>query len=57
MKYARVIDGIATRLDISREEAMNRFYHSALFQMLQQGIADLHCRSDRYLVDEFLLEE
>ncbi len=56
MKYARLIDGIATCQGISREEAMKRFYHSTLFQMLQQGIADLHCRSDRYLIDEFLLE-
>lgn len=56
MKYARLIEGIAQSQGISREEAMNRFYHSDLLQMLQRGIADLHCRSDRYLIDEFLLE-
>lgn len=56
MKYARLIDGIATRQGISREEAMARFFHSDLFQMLQQGIADLHCRSDKYLIDEFIME-
>ncbi|MBQ6062907.1 MAG: DUF3791 domain-containing protein [Prevotella sp.] len=56
MKYARLIDGIATHEGITREEAMDRFYHSQTFQMIQLGIADLHCRSDQYLIDEFLLE-
>jgi hypothetical protein len=56
MKYARLIDGISQRQRISREEAMDRFYHSDTFQMIQSGIADLHCRSDKYLIDEFILE-
>ena len=56
MKYARLIDGISQQQDISREEAMDRFYHSDTFQMIQSGIADLHCRSDKYLIDEFCLE-
>ena len=57
MKYARIIDGIANALKITRKEAMRQFYHSLTFQMIQEGIADLHCRSDQYLVDEFLLEK
>ena len=57
MKYARIIDGIAKRLQTTREDAMRQFYHSMTFQMIQKGIADLHCRSDQYLVDEFLLEK
>jgi hypothetical protein len=56
MKYARIIEGISQKQNVSREEAMDRFYHSETFQMIQSGIADLHCRSDRYLVDEFCLE-
>ncbi|MBQ8065929.1 MAG: DUF3791 domain-containing protein [Prevotella sp.] len=56
MKYARLIDGISRQQNISREEAMDRFYHSDTFQMIQSGIADLHCRSDKYLIDEFCLE-
>lgn len=56
MKYARLIDGISQQQSISREEAMDRFYHSDTFQMIQSGIADLHCRSDKYLIDEFCLE-
>ncbi|MBP3227276.1 MAG: DUF3791 domain-containing protein [Bacteroidaceae bacterium] len=56
MKYARLIDQLAKRLGVSTEEAMGVFYHTQTFQMIQQGVADLHCRSDRYLVDELLLE-
>ena len=47
MKYARIIDGIAKRLQITRGDAMRQFYHSMTFQMIQKGIADLHCRSDQ----------
>ena len=56
MKYARIIDGIAKRQNISIEEAMDRFFHSTTFQLINKGAADLHCNSDEYLVDEFFLE-
>lgn len=56
-KYARIIKGIADKLHISLEEAMDGFYHSQTFQMMQDGVADLHCRSDIYLVDEYCLEK
>jgi len=41
---------------ISLGEAMDLFYHSTTFQLLQEGIADLHCRSDLYLADELMME-
>lgn len=56
MKYARIIEGVAQRLGATREEAMGLFYHSTAFQLIQQGVADLHCRSDLYLIDEVILE-
>lgn len=55
-KYARIIAGIAQRLGVSLDEAMDRFFHSVTFTMIDKGVADLHCRSDIYLVDEFCLE-
>lgn len=55
-KYARIIKGIADKLHISLEEAMDGFYHSNTFQLIDSGIADLHCRSDIYLIDEYCLE-
>ncbi|MCC8071387.1 MAG: hypothetical protein LIO90_06265 [Bacteroidales bacterium] len=32
------------------------FYNSQLFELLQDGVADLHCRSERYLAEELKLE-
>jgi len=32
------------------------FYHSATAQMIQDGVADLHCRSDHYLAEEIYRE-
>lgn len=35
---------------------MDGFYHSQTFQLVDKGVADLHCRSDIYLIDEYCLE-
>ena len=51
MKYARIIEQIAADLGISNVDAMDMFYNSRTFQLISQGIADLHCRSDRYLAE------
>ena len=56
MKYARLIEGIAERQGIPIEDAMDRFYHSKTFELIDKGVADLHCRSDLYLIDEFCME-
>lgn len=55
-KYARIIKGIADKQNISLEEAMDGFFHSQTFQLIEKGVADLHCRSDIYLIDEYCLE-
>ena len=54
MKYARSREILAERLNISREEAMDIFYNSPLFELIDKGVADLHCRSDQYLADEII---
>ncbi|MDD6001021.1 MAG: DUF3791 domain-containing protein [Bacteroidales bacterium] len=56
MKFARIIEAIAKRQNISIELAMDRFYHSTTFQLINNGVSDLHCNSDEYLVEEFCLE-
>ncbi|MCC8114996.1 MAG: DUF3791 domain-containing protein [Bacteroidales bacterium] len=56
MKYARIIEILASRLGITREEAMEIFYTSPVFPLIDNGIADLHCRSDEYLADEIILD-
>ena len=56
MKYARIIEIIAQHLNKTREEAMDIFYNSPLLPLLEEGIADLHCRSEKYLADEIWRE-
>ena len=56
-KYANVIAKISERKEISLREAMDIFYKSYTYQEMRQGIADMHCRSDGYLVEEIRLEE
>ncbi len=56
MKYARIIKAYAEQFGTSYYEAMRLFYHSTTHQLLEDKVADLHCRSDLYLVDELRLE-
>ena len=56
MKYARIIEIISQRLDISLQEAIDIFYTSPLFSLIDNGIADMHCRSDQYLAEEIIDE-
>lgn len=57
MKYARIIEILAQRLDVTREDAMDNFYNSPIFELIDKGVADMHCRSDRYLADEIIKEQ
>ena len=56
MKYARIIEIIAQHLNKTREEAMDIFYNSHLFDLIENGGADLHGRSDQYLAAEICNE-
>lgn len=56
MKYARIIDGLAKKLKLPIEKTMDLFYSSTTFELIEKGIADLHARSEIYLVDELILE-
>lgn len=54
MKYARIIELIAEKEGLPLEEAMNMLYSSPLFEIIDDGTADLICRSDTYLSDEII---
>ena len=56
MKYARVVGLFAEKAGISADEALDFFYHSTEYRLLQNGVGDLHCMSDDYLAED-LLEE
>lgn len=56
MKFARIVTKLAVAAGIPAREALDFFYRSRLYPLLRDGVSDLHCMSDEYLVDE-LLEE
>ena len=55
-KYARIVQMFAEKSRISYEEALGMFYDSKTFELISEGIADIHCMSDEYLVDELMME-
>ncbi len=56
MKYARVVKLFAQLSGMELEDALAFFYDSDTYTLMSEGIADMHCRSDKYLADELMLE-
>ena len=54
-KYARVVELFAKHNNLTLEKALDLFYHSELYLLMRDGVSDMHCMSDEYLVQE--LEE
>lgn len=55
-KYARIIEGLANSAKISEEKAMQLFYESSTYELISEGVGDMHCYGDLYLVDEIMIE-
>ena len=53
-KYTRIIILYAKRKSVSLREALEYFYNSYTYIEMRQGISDMHCRSDEYLVEELI---
>ena len=51
-KYARVVECFAKQQNISLDAALEFFYHSETYQLIRDGISDMHCMSDAYLAEE-----
>jgi hypothetical protein len=56
MKYANIIECLSEMNNISLEDATEIFYNSETFTLIDEGVADLHCRSDKYLANEIWAE-
>lgn len=56
MKYARVVELFARLSGKELEDALDFFYNSDTYMLMNEGVADMHCRSDEYLADELMLE-
>lgn len=52
MKYARVVELFAQKAELSLDQALCFFYASPTYQLLKNGISDLHCMSDDYIAEE-----
>jgi hypothetical protein len=39
------------------DDAMDMFYNSETIQLMEEGVADLHCRSEKYLAEEVWREK
>ena len=50
-KYVRIVALFAEQMQLTLDEALEFFYRSETYQELRDGIADLHCRSDQYIVE------
>ncbi|MEQ2577926.1 DUF3791 domain-containing protein [Hominiventricola aquisgranensis] len=51
-KYSRIIACFAKKQGLSLDTALNFFYHSEVYQLIRDGVSDMHCMSDEYLAEE-----
>ena len=49
---ARIIVCISEMFNVPLNKATDIYYSSETASMIEEGVADLHCRSDRYLAGE-----
>lgn len=56
-KFARIISEISEMYNVSLDDAMDMFYNSEMIQLMEEGVADLHCRSEKYLAEEVWREK
>lgn len=51
-KYSRIVERFAEQQGISLDAALGFFYHSEVYQLIRDGVSDMHCMSDAYLAEE-----
>ena len=51
-KYSRVIECFAKMQGLSLDAALDFFYHSQVYQLIRDGVSDMHCMSDSFLAEE-----
>lgn len=55
-KYSRVVELFAGQAGLTLSEALDFFYHSMLYELMSEGVSDMHCMSDAYLAEDLLQE-
>ena len=56
MKYARIVALFAEQAQLSLEDALAFFYDSLTYQLVSEGVSDMHCMADGYLAEELMRE-
>ena len=56
-KQSRIVLMLAQELNISEEEALDRFYNSRTYKFFADPTRGLQAMSDRYIVDEIMQED
>ncbi len=56
MKYTRIIKLFSELTNLTLDEALDFFYHSELYELVSEGISDMHCMSDMYLARDLEAE-
>lgn len=51
-KYARIIEAFSKKEGLTLFEALDFFYHSETYDLMSNGISDMHCMSDAYLFED-----
>lgn len=51
-KYSRIVERFAEQQGISLDAALGFFYRSEVYQLIRDGVSDMHCMSDAYLAEE-----
>lgn len=49
---ARIIICMSEMFGVSLNDATDIYYNSDTANLIEEGVADLHCRSDKYLAEE-----
>ena len=55
-KYTRVVELFAQKAGLTLDDALKVFYHSDVYDLMSDGISNMHCMSDIYLADDLLRE-
>ena len=51
-EHSSVIECFAKQHGLSLDAALDFFYRSEVYQLIHDGVSDMHCMSDAYLADE-----
>ncbi len=52
MKYSDIVQGFAEAQHLTLDEALKFFYHSEVYQLMKDGVSDMHCMSEKYLIED-----